>query len=247
MTVNPSAPARNPSLTTPARVLFLFGLVLLSAVTWAMPVSGFNLNPQLAEYIKQCEGELDMIPADRRAILDQLARYVEARRVEQKPIQVTFICTHNSRRSQFAQIWCAAAAAYYGIDELFSYSGGTEATAFNHRSIAALRRAGWEITGNGLLPNARFQVKAHSLGPHWECFSKVYHQPPNPQQDYCAVLTCSDADEACPAVPGAAERIALPYRDPRHFDDTTGELENYDAVCRQIAREMLYVFAQVRP
>ena len=58
-------------------------------------------------------------------------------------------------------------------------------------------------------------------------------------------MTCSDADEACPIVFGAAERITIRYNDPKAFDDTEQETEKYDERCRQIAREMLFAFSQI--
>ena len=58
-----------------------------------------------------------------------------------------------------------------------------------------------------------------------------------------AVMTCSDADEACPVVFGAEDRFSVPYNDPKEFDNTEFEEVNYDERCRQIAREMLYIFA----
>jgi hypothetical protein len=73
------------------------------------------------------------------------------------------------------------------------------------------------------------------------CFSKRLDDPANPSEQHCAVMTCTDADQACPVVPGALERIRLPYDDPKAADGTPGEREAYDACCRQIAREMLEV------
>jgi hypothetical protein len=79
-----------------------------------------------------------------------------------------------------------------------------------------------------------------------ECFSKVYSEPPNPKSGYCAVMTCLQADQACPVVAGAALRVALPYDDPKAYDGTAAESARYDERCRQISREMLYVFRLVR-
>ena len=58
-------------------------------------------------------------------------------------------------------------------------------------------------------------------------------------------MSCSQADRNCPLVPGCAARIALPYDDPKDFDGTDREAAMYDERCRQIAREMLFVFSQV--
>jgi hypothetical protein len=56
-------------------------------------------------------------------------------------------------------------------------------------------------------------------------------------------MTCSDADEACPVVVGAFARYAIPYKDPKQSDGSPAELTRYAERCRQIAREMLFLFS----
>jgi hypothetical protein len=58
-------------------------------------------------------------------------------------------------------------------------------------------------------------------------------------------MTCSSADKNCPVVRGAAERVSLPYDDPKIADGTAEEAATYDDRCAQIAREMLYAFSLV--
>ena len=58
-----------------------------------------------------------------------------------RPAGLIFICTHNSRRSQLAQVWAGTAARVFGIAGVETFSGGTEVTAFNPRAIAAAERA----------------------------------------------------------------------------------------------------------
>jgi len=154
-----------------------------------------------------------------------------------------FICTHNSRRSHLSQIWASTAAAYYGVPGVETYSGGTEATAFNPRAVAALKRAGFEISHSATQDNPHYTVRFHDNAPAMECFSKVYKQPPNPTADFCAIMTCAQADKNCPVVRGATLRIGVPYEDPKAFDGTPEEAAKYDERCQQIAREILYVFA----
>jgi hypothetical protein len=74
----------------------------------------------------------------------------------------------------------------------------------------------------------------------------VYADAANPQREFCAIMTCSQADEACPNVAGAANRIAIPYEDPKAADGTPEEAAVYDERCAQIARETLYAFSLVR-
>ena len=206
-----------------------------------------SLNPSLREYVAARAVEFDQIPGERRPRLKEIAAFVEMRVTAKKPALLTFICTHNSRRSHLAQIWAHVAANYYGIAGVETFSGGTEATTFNVRAINALKRAGFLVsTSEAPKENPRYQVRFSDRAPSLVCFSKVYNDAPNPQQDFCAIMTCSQADQACPIVPGAAHRVALPYEDPKAFDDSAQEAEKYDERCRQIAREMLFVFSLLK-
>ena len=204
------------------------------------------LFPKLLTYIKASIQEFGQIDVARGKALDELAHFVRERVRRGQTAQLTFICTHNSRRSHMAQIWAQTAAAYYQIPHIQTFSGGSEATSFNPRAAAALRRAGFRVdqTTEGVNPicHVRFREDA----PVIIAFSKIYNQPPNPATDYCAVMTCTQADASCPADMGAATRIALAYQDPKSADGTVGESAHYDARCRQISREMLNLFARAK-
>ena len=75
-----------------------------------------------------------------------------------------------------------------------------------------------------------------------EAWSKVYTNDANPTQGFCAIMTCSEADEACPAVFGAKARVSLPFEDPKKADGTPQEAETYLARCQQVATELAFVF-----
>ena len=189
--------------------------------------------------------ELNRVGSYRRVKLEQLSLFVAEHCLDGVPAKLVFICTHNSRRSHLAQIWAQTAAHYFGIPTVETYSGGNEATAFNPRAVTAIARAGFRVEQSSQDINPVYRVSfADGMDP-MECFSKVYDQPPNPTHDFCAVMTCSQADNACPLVIGATDRIAIPFDDPKVFDGTGQEAAKYDERCRQIAREMLYVFSQV--
>tara|TARA_Y100000815_G_scaffold75705_1_gene64528 strand:- start:125 stop:472 length:348 start_codon:yes stop_codon:yes gene_type:complete len=78
------------------------------------------------------------------------------------------------------------------------------------------------------------------------CFSKRMDDDFNPKSDFAAIMTCSQADEGCPFVPGAEKRIPITYEDPKAFDDTPQQAEKYSERSKQIATEMLYVFSQIQ-
>jgi arsenate reductase len=203
------------------------------------------LVPAIAAYVAATLAELDQIPVERRQRIAALASFVRDRTDSGEEVALTFICTHNSRRSHMSQVWAETAAHCFGIDGVTSYSGGTEATAFSPRAVAALARAGFHIEQMSEGDNPVYAVRFVDGMEPLRCFSKVYNQPPNPDHGFAAVMTCSDADAACPIVFGAAERVSIPYEDPKAADGTDGEASAYDERCRQIAREMLYLFSAI--
>jgi len=219
------------------RTVFALALLVVGIVGFEATAGDRPLDA----YITARINEFDQISADRREKLAKLTAYVQA----QKPARLTFICTHNSRRSQMAQVWASIAADHYGFGHLEAFSGGTEATAFNPRAVAALERAGVPIhQQGGTSQNPEYEVK---IGPHTlTCFSKVYGDKPNPESGFAAVMTCSEADKKCPIVAGAQARILLPYEDPKVSDGTDHETSTYDERCAQIAREILFVFSKVK-
>lgn len=203
------------------------------------------LYSELDSYIVEAQKDIPAIAEERKAELKKIADYVSAKRKAGEEVNLTFICTHNSRRSHLSQIWAATAAAHYGVAEgVHTYSGGTESTAFNPRAVAAVERAGFQVANPGG-ENPHYSVSISEGLPAMECFSKKYDDPFNANEDFVAVMTCSSADKNCPLIPGAALRVAIPYEDPKVADNTDGEAAKYDERCRQIASEMLYMMSQV--
>ena len=187
------------------------------------------MHTDLVRSLEQLLPKLDDIPAERREPLDQLAEFVRARGSAGEPAKLTFICTGNSRRSHLGQLWAAAAARYRGVDGVETYSGGTEPSAFNPRTIAALERAGFVVESpheGG--DNPHYRVSYADGIAAIEAFSKRFDDAINPRSDFAAVMTCSEADQECPFVPGAALRVSLPYEDPKVADDTPQEADRYD-------------------
>ncbi|MEM7231725.1 MAG: protein-tyrosine-phosphatase [Planctomycetota bacterium] len=202
--------------------------------------------PKLQGYISRSVRQFDEIPDERKKLLEELAAFVTKRVADKKRTNLTFICTHNSRRSHLSQVWAQAAAAHYGIEGVTAYSGGTESTAFNPRAVSAVRRAGFRVQKTTGGQNPIYHVRYAKGAFPITNFSKVYNMAPNPAKDFCAVMTCSSADKSCPLVRGAAFRMAIPYEDPKAFDGTNKEVAAYDERCRQISRELLYLFSKVK-
>lgn len=200
------------------------------------------LYPDLDRYVAQLIEEANTIPAERKKLLTQLSSYIKSK--SEETVALNFICTHNSRRSHLAQIWAAVAAHYYGLDQIQTYSGGTEATAFNPRAVEALKRSGFQIR----VPegdNPHYLVSFNDDQPPLECWSKTFDDPVNPSEDFAAIMTCSHADENCPFIVGAKLRLPLTYEDPKEADDTPEETARYDERVRQIGRELFFAMQLV--
>jgi arsenate reductase len=200
---------------------------------------------KLQQYIDDILPNVKSIPEERQRELKRLALFIKTKRESKEIAQLLFICTHNSRRSHIGQIWAAVAAAYYGVDNVKTFSGGTEATAFNPRAVAAMERAGFKVE-KPAGENPHYQVTFSDKQPALECFSKKYDDAINPQSNFAATMTCAQADKNCPVVAGASLRVPLHYEDPKAADGTPQETAIYDERTRQIATEMFYLFSQVK-
>lgn len=183
------------------------------------------------------------ITPERKAEIQPFVDYLQRKLVEHEPIKLNFICTHNSRRSQFSQLWAQVAAHRFNIP-IESYSGGVEITAFNERAVASIKRFGFEVSGDNS-SNPHYMVTYASDAQPLEMFSKLYDDEQNPSGGFAAIMTCSHADENCPYIPGCDKRIPVRYEDPKAFDDTPDEEKMYDKRSRQIATEMCYVFSKL--
>jgi arsenate reductase len=203
------------------------------------------MNERLKIYMAGLENHFQEIPENRKQLLLILIDYIKLKLIEQKVTSLVFICTHNSRRSHFGQVWAKTAAVYYGLKDISTYSGGTEETACHQNTLDALVRAGFEIKKQSNLINPEIHVVYDNQTEPIVCFSKTYDHPDNPAGQFAAILTCSDADENCPFIPGAETRIPLTYEDPKKWDDTNQKETKYDERCRQIALEMMYTFSRL--
>jgi len=198
--------------------------------------------PALKNHIDQIS--IDSISGDRKEILDQLVAYIAYKRAENQPINLNFICTHNSRRSHLGQVWAQVMASYFKIPDVLTFSGGTETTAVFPMIIKTLENQGLQVSIVDETENPLYEV-AYGEDDAMYLFSKSYDDESNPEDSFAAIMTCSQADEACPMITGADKRIALTYEDPKVSDGTDQQAEIYLERSLQIAGEMKYVFSKI--
>ena len=197
-----------------------------------------NLDSSIEQILQQ------PISEERKEVLQILIDYVQSKKDTKSPVILNFICTHNSRRSQFSQIWAAVASHAFGI-KTTCLSGGVEVTEFNERAVASLKRMGFGITseeGN----NPKYSVEYALNTDKLVMFSKQFDDEVNSYPKFAAVMTCDHADENCPFIPGTEKRISVQYQDPKVFDGTNEESDKYDERSHQIASEMFYVFSKIQ-
>ena len=191
---------------------------------------------------------------------ERLFQAIVSQHIPGVELGVIVICTGNSRRSMLAATMGNISAAYHGIPELRFYSGGTNPSAFNPRTIQTLEEVGVVIQPTkenatvgdagevnpvymvswGNLPRMgvnRFEIKE---------FSKIYSDPYNPDKAFIALLVCDEADGSCPNVPGASQRIAMPFQDPKSFDGSDLESAKYSERRDEIGRVMLSIVLKAK-
>jgi arsenate reductase len=200
----------------------------------------------IKSYCKKLENGFEKISEERKTKLNQITDYIRSKGLQQRPIHVIYICTHNSRRSHLGQIWAKVASVYYNIDHVSTFSGGTEKTAFNGNAVSALIRCGFKIKAKSDSENPIHEVFYSDSNAPIRCFSKLYNDPHNPAKEFAAIMTCEEAEQNCPFIPEAELRISTPYEDPKAYDNTSQQDRMYDERCRQIALETLYVFSKVK-
>lgn len=125
-------------------------------------------------------------------------------------MNVLFLCTGNSCRSQMAEGW----ARYLGGDEISAQSAGLEAHGKNPRAIEAMREADVDISGQDstLLTDAMLA-----------------------SADYL-VTVCGHADENCPVLPEGLRKEHWPIDDPAKATGSEEEVMTVFRDCRDDIR-----------
>jgi arsenate reductase len=202
-----------------------------------------KIYPRLRDLLDKAEQI--QVPEFRKRQLDPLISYLKEKKQRGEPIKLNFICTHNSRRSQLAQLWAKTIAYRYGYS-VESFSGGTEVSVLHPNVVETLKRTGFLLKqAENKAENPHYKVSYASEKEALILFSKLYSDSTNPTEGFAAVMTCSEAAEDCPFVVGAEKRIALPYEDPKIFDGSENCIHQYEERSFQIASELTYVFKKL--
>lgn len=202
-----------------------------------------KMNIRIEELIKNLN--VNELLVERKKVLQPLIDFVAHKKSENKEIRINFICTHNSRRSHLGQIWAQAMAAFFKVNNVVTYSGGTETTAMFPKVGETLLKQGFVIHKLSETNNPVYAINFDKNSHPIIAFSKKYNDDFNPKSEFAAIMTCSHADGNCPFIAGAEKRIPITYDDPKLFDKTDQQNAKYEERSLQIATEMKYIFANV--
>jgi len=200
---------------------------------------------QIQLFCLEITSSFKYIPSSRLQLLDGIVLEINEFLNNKKNLNFLFVCTHNSRRSQFANVWAEIAATFYNLNSIKSYSCGTEKSIVSKNTIQTLKDLGIRIENHPSIPNAFHAFYGKEL--FIDVFSKKYSDPTISKEDTIAIMTCSDADQNCPIIPYAKNRISLNFKDPKRFDNTSSFKMEYQKTGKEIAREIFYIFSKLKP
>jgi arsenate reductase (thioredoxin) len=116
-----------------------------------------------------------------------------------KKEKVLFLCSHNSCRSQMAEMILRR----HGGDRYIVHSAGLHPSEVHPLTLAVLKEQGYDTTGLRSKAAAEFLNKEH--------FSYV-------------IIVCSKADKECPSTwPLVTHRLYWPFEDPQEFEGSDEE------------------------
>ena len=134
-------------------------------------------------------------------------------------MNILFVCTGNSCRSQMAEGWARKLAPEAGVE-----SAGLEAHGLNPRAIAAMASQGVDISKQT---------------------SDVLNDEMIERADLI-VTVCSHADANCPIVPPGKRKLHIPFDDPAGFTGSEEEVRaGFDRVCLEIRKAVEKLLADV--
>lgn len=182
---------------------------------------------------------------DRVKCLLRIAETIAEEYTINEVVNLNFICTHNSRRSQLGQVWSFYAADYFNLN-INAFSGGTEVTSFYRNTIKTLQKAGFLFQVVDFShQNPKYHISFSNSEKAILGFSKLFDHPEN-KEPFMAITTCDSADKNCPFIPSASHRFHLPFVDPKYSDGSDIQEKTYLETNKQIAGEIYFIFSKVK-
>lgn len=186
------------------------------------------------------------ISDDRKNLLLSISDKIFEEFEDRDKVNLNFICTHNSRRSQLAQVWSFFAIEYFKLENIYAFSGGSEVTAFHRNTVKCLQKTGFDFNVEDFShQNPLYLISFKGTKKTTKGFSKTFDSDKN-EYPYIAITTCDHADQNCPFIPDAIHRFHLPYTDPKTADNTEFQNDKYLETSKKIAGELFIIFQELQ-
>jgi len=141
-----------------------------------------------------------------------------------KKLNILFLCTGNSCRSQMAEGW----TRHLKSEEINAYSAGIEVHGLNPSAVKVMAESGVDISGQ------KSQLVDEFKDTHF---------------DY-VITVCDNAHEACPIFPGKTEVIHMGFEDPPRLAKALAEKgisEEERLDCYRRVRDEIKRFVETLP
>ena len=132
-----------------------------------------------------------------------------------RPLQVLFLCTHNSARSQMAE----GILRYHGGNQVEAFSAGNQPSEVRPEAVRTMQALGIDIS--------------HHRSKHLDEFIG---------QSFDYVITvCDQANETCPVFPGDPHRIHWSFHDPSAIEDPKTRIRTYEQIAQELTRRINFL------
>ena len=193
-----------------------------------MPKSNHKSNSIFIEKLRVASS---FLKKEKRQQLNTLSSLCQSNALD----PIVFVCTHNSRRSQAAELILFILAEHFKLNRSTA-SCGTERTAFHPNMVKAFNSFGIELIQYGT-DNPLFVY--HPTGKSKYLYSKSIADLSFPA--FIVITVCSDAEDKCPYLPEATARYHLGFEDPKKYDGTEEELRGYQDKIIEIGSQLFYL------
>ena len=137
-----------------------------------------------------------------------------------RKLNILFLCTGNSCRSQMAEGWARALKG----DVIAAYSAGIETHGLNPNAVSVMAEAGVDISGH--------------VSKNVDSLADVPFD--------CVVTVCGRANESCPFFPGSAKVVHVGFDDPPRLAKTANSEEEALGHYRRV-RDEIRAFVEKLP
>ena len=135
-------------------------------------------------------------------------------------LNILFLCTGNSCRSQMAEGFARALKS----NDIDAYSAGIETHGLNPTAVQVMREAGVDISKH---------------------VSKTVEALRDQRFDY-VITVCSHADETCPTFPGTTKVVHKSFEDPPRLAREAGS-ESEALACYRRVRDEIRAYVETLP